>query len=189
MDNPTSPRIPPLPVEERDDVANELIATAAGPDRVGITPNIWTTLVRHPGLFRRWIPFGGKLLAGKIPLRDREIMILRTAWRCRAAYEWAQHSRVARQAGMTDAELVAIVEGPGAAGWSRFEAALLSAVDELHDESSVRDETWATLADVYDEKQLIELPMLIGQYHLVAFTMNTLRFDLEPDAEPFPDVG
>ncbi|MDA3040935.1 MAG: carboxymuconolactone decarboxylase family protein [Actinomycetota bacterium] len=182
------PRILPLGEHERDAFANSLIAEAAGPDRVGITPNIWTTLVRHPGLFRRWIPFGGKLLAGKIPLRDREIMILRTAWRCRVAYEWSQHSKVARAAGLTDAELSRIAEGPNSPGWTPFEAALLRCVDELHDESSVTDETWATLADVYDEKQLIELPMLIGQYHLVAFTMNALRFELEPDAEHFPSV-
>ena len=59
MSSPNNPRIPPLPEDERDDIANELIALAAGPDRIGMTPNIWTTLVRHPGLFRRWIPFGG----------------------------------------------------------------------------------------------------------------------------------
>lgn len=188
MSSPNNPRIPPLPEDERDDIANELIALAAGPDRIGMTPNIWTTLVRHPGLFRRWIPFGGKLLAGKIPLRDRELMILRTAWRCRAEYEWGQHCRVARAAGLSDAELLNIARGPDAPEWNEFEAALLRAVDELHDESCVSDETWATLVDGYDEKQLIELPMLVGQYHLVAFTMNTLRLEHEPGAEPFPDA-
>lgn len=181
-----SPRIPPLPEEERDAVAQELLNAAAGPDRAGITPNIWTTLVRHPGLFRRWIPFGGKLLAGKIPKRDREIMILRSAWRCRCEYEWGQHCRVAREAGMTEEEIRGTAVGPSAPCWTPFEAALLSAVDELHDDSALTDETWSVLAGLYDEKQLIELPMLIGQYHLVAFTMNALRFEHEPDAERFP---
>ena len=81
-----------------------------------------------------------------------------------------------------------IARGPDAPEWNEFEAALLRAVDELHDESCVSDETWATLVDGYDEKQLIELPMLVGQYHLVAFTMNTLRLEHEPGAEPFPDA-
>ena len=182
------PRIPPLPEAERDAFATELLAFAGGPD-CGRTINLWTTLVRHPGLFRRWIPFGGKLLAGKIPARDRELMILRTAWRCRAEYEWGQHCRIARQAGITTDELVRIAQGPDAPGWDPFDAALLRAVDELHDGSRVTDQTWAVLADRYDEKQLIELPMLIGQYHLVAFTMNTLQLEHEAGAEPFPDLG
>ncbi len=182
------PRIPPLPEAERSDFARELLAFAAGPDGGGRTLNLWTTLIRHPGLFRWWIPFGGKILAGKIPVRDRELMVLRTAWRCGAEYEWGQHCRIARQAGITDDELVRIAKGPDAPGWDRFDAALLRAADELHDESCVTDDTWAVLADRYDEKQLIELPMLVGQYHLVAFTMNTLRLEHEAGAERFPDI-
>ena len=187
-DQPGQPRIPPLPEAERDAAASELLAFAAGPDRTGSALNLWTTLVRHPGLFRRWIPFGGKILAGKIPTRDREIVILRTAWRCRAEYEWGQHCRIARQAGITADELLRIARGPTAPGWGRFDAALLRAVDELHNDSRVTDETWAVLADRYDEKQLIELPMLIGQYHLVAFTMNTLQLEHEAGADRFPDL-
>ena len=182
------PRIPPLPEDERDGFARELLDFAGGPDGGGRTPNLWTTLVRHPGLFRHWIPFGGKLLAGKIPTRDRELMILRTAWRCGAEYEWGQHCRIARQAGVTEDELTRIASGPAAPGWDPFDAALLRAVDELHDDSRLTDQTWAVLADRYDTKQLIELPMLIGQYHLVAFTMNTLQLEHEAGADRFPDL-
>ena len=185
---PDQPRIPPLPEAERDAYARELLDLAGGPGGGGRTPNLWTTLVRHPGLFRRWIPFGGKLLAGKIPTRDRELMILRTAWRCGAEYEWGQHCRIARQAGVTDEELTRIARGPAAPGWDAFDAALLRAVDELHDDSRLTDQTWAVLAGRYDTKQLIELPMLIGQYHLVAFTMNTLRLEHEAGADRFPDL-
>ena len=183
-----TPRIPPIPEGERDEVANELLATASGKDRPTRTPNLWTTLVRHPGLFRRWIPFGGKLLAGQIPARDRELMILRTAWRCNTEYEWGQHCQIARDSGVTDEEMVNVARGPDSSEWSAFDAALLRAVDELHDESCITNETWAILAGRYNDKQLIELPMLVGQYHLVAFTMNSLRLEREPGAGQFPDV-
>jgi len=186
---PTVPRISPIPEAERDASANELLANASGEGRPTRTPNLWTTLIRHPGLFRRWIPFGGKLLAGQIPVRDRELMILRTAWRCGAEYEWGQHCQIARNAGITDDELFDIARGPDAPTWDRFDAALIRSVDELHDESYVTDETWAILAERYGEKELIELPMLVGQYHLVAFTMNSLRLDHESGADRFPDVS
>jgi len=87
-----------------------------------------------------------------------------------------------------DDELTRIAMGPAAPGWDPFDAALLRAVDELHDDSRLTDGTWAVLADRYDDKQLIELPMLVGQYHLVAFTMNTLRLEHEAGADRFPDL-
>ena len=90
MAEPERPlRIAPVPPVERTGQVRELLDTA----RVGTGPdaNIFATLVRAPGLFRRWLPFGGKLLAGKLPARDRELLILRTGWNCRAEYEWAQH--------------------------------------------------------------------------------------------------
>ena len=56
---------------------------------------------------------------------------------------------------------------------------LLTAADELHDQSRISDATWAALAARYDEKQLIELPILVGQYHLVAFALNSLGVQVE----------
>jgi len=176
---PSAPRIPPLPESERDDRARELLAQAGGA-AAGAT-NIFTTLVRHPGLFRRWLPFGGKLLAGRLPARDRELLILRTGWNCRSDYEWAQHVRIARAAGLSDEEIARVRQGPGADGWSADDALLLAAADELHSDACLGDATWAALAERYDERQLVEVPMLVGHYHLVAFTLNSLGVQVEDD--------
>jgi 4-carboxymuconolactone decarboxylase len=180
---PTTPRIAPLPPDERDDQARELLASAGTAD--GPTHNIFTTLVRHPGLFRRWLPFGGKLLAGKLPVRDRELLILRTGWRCQAEYEWGHHVLIGRAAGITDEEVRRIQVGADAPGWSALDATLLRAADELHDDSCISDTTWTELADHYDEAQLIEIPMLVGQYHLVSFSLNSLGVQREPDVPGF----
>ena len=176
-----SPRIPPLPQAEQDDQARELLAgvrIADAPDAP--TANIFSTLVRHPGLFRRWLPFGGKLLAGKLPARERELLILRTGWLCQAEYEWAQHRLIAHSVGLSDAEIDRVREGPEASGWEPFDATLLRAADELHAEARISDTTWDALAGRYDERQLIEVPMVVGHYHLVAFTLNSLGVELEP---------
>lgn len=177
---PATPRIPPLAEADRDDQARELLAQAGGP--AAGASNIFATFVRHPGLFRKWLPFGGKLLAGKIPGRDRELVILRTGWNCGSAYEWAQHVRIARASGLSDDEIARVRQGPGAEGWAPFDALLLRAADELHADACVTDATWAALAERYDERQMIELPMLVGHYHLVAFTLNSLGVQVEDDA-------
>ncbi|HEY8527753.1 MAG TPA: carboxymuconolactone decarboxylase family protein [Acidimicrobiales bacterium] len=183
---PSGPRIPPLPEGERDARARELLAGVAV---TGPTTNIFTTLVRHPGLFRHWLPFGGKLLAGKLPVRDRELLILRTSWLCQSEYEWGQHAPLGRRAGLSDDDLARIVAGPDAPGWAPADAALLRAADELHADACITDATWAALAERYDEAQLIEVPMLVGHYHMVAFALNSLGVQLEPGVTGFGEVA
>ncbi len=173
-----TPRIPPLPEAEQDDQARELLTGLSA--QGAPAANIFSTLVRHPGLFRRWLPFGGKLLGGgKLPARDRELLILRTGWLCRAEYEWAQHREISRSLGISDEEIARAREGADAAGWDPFEATLVRAADELHADARISDPTWAALVERYDEQQLIEVPMLVGHYHMVAFTLNTLGVPLE----------
>ena len=99
---PTTPRIPPLAPADRSPSARALLE---GVTVAGSEANIFTTLVRAEGLARRWLPFGGRLLNGKLPARDCELLILRTAWNCQAEYEWAQHVVLARAAGLTDTEI------------------------------------------------------------------------------------
>lgn len=180
---PQTPRIPPLGDDEMNQETSALLEDVRLPNAEAV--NIFATLVRHPGLFRRWMPFAGKLLAGKLSARDRELAILRTAWRCQSEYEWGQHVAIGRTAGLTDDEIHRVVEGPDAPGWSDADAAVLRAADELHDDACVGDQTWELLARQYDERQLIELIMLIGHYHLVAFALNSLGVQREPGVVGF----
>jgi len=182
-DRPAVPRLAPLTRDEQDEQAAALLAGLASPD--GDVLNIFATLVRHPGLFRRWLPFGGKLMAGRLPPRDRELAVLRTGWRCRAEYEWGQHVLIARSVGVTDDEIARVKVGPETPGWDPFDAALLRAADELHDDACLSDATWQVLAGRYDERQLIELLLLIGQYHLVSFALNSLGVPREPGVPGF----
>jgi alkylhydroperoxidase family enzyme len=185
---PPAPRIPPLPPQEQDERARELLSGVrieSAPEAP--TANIFSTLVRHPGLFRRWLPFGGKLLSGKLPSRDRELLILRTGWLCQAEYEWAQHRVIARSVGLSEEEIARVREGPDASGWNAFDAALLHAADELHAAARISDMTWDALGERYDEHQLIEVPMVVGHYHMVAFTLNSLGVPLEQGVTGFPD--
>lgn len=177
-----APRIPPLSPEGQDDQARQFLAGVAP---TAAATNIFTTLVRHPGLFRKWIPFSGKLLSGKLPPRHRELLILRTGWRCRSEYEFGQHTIIGRQVGLTDEEIQRVKDGPDASGWDPFETVLLRAADELHDSGTLSDATWETLAGRYNELQLIEVPMLVGHYHLVSFALNTLRVQREPGVPGF----
>jgi 4-carboxymuconolactone decarboxylase len=179
---PLTPRILPLSPNEQDEQTRELLSKVGDG---GTATNIFTTLVRHPGLFRKWSPFGGKLLAGKLPIRDRELLILRTGWLCQSEYEWGQHSLIAKAHGFSDGELKLITQWPSGDGWNECDAILLEAADQLHNDGCISDTTWAALAERYDDRQLIEVPMLVGQYHLVAFVLNSLGVQREPGVPGF----
>jgi alkylhydroperoxidase family enzyme len=180
------PRLAPLPPDERDDAARELLAQAT---RVGgATVNIFATLVRHPGLFRRWLPFGGKLLAGKLPARDRELLILRTGWLCGSEYEWAQHVGNVGRARDYGLEPVNIAKGPDA-GWDAFEAAILRAADELYRDAVVSDATWKTLSGRFDEGLMMAAVFTASSYRATAMALNAFGVQLEPEDERFPQVA
>jgi 4-carboxymuconolactone decarboxylase len=180
-----APRIPPLPAEGRAPEVEELLSGYRRPD--GSELHIFTTLARHPRLLKRWGAFGGTLLyRGRLSARDRELLILRTGYLTRARYEWGQHVEIGRAAGLGDDEIARVAAGPAAEGWSVDDATLLRAADELHADARIGDATWAALAERYDEQQLIEVCMTVGQYHLVAFTLNSLG--VEPESDDFPEL-
>lgn len=149
--------------------------------------NIFSTLARHEDLFRAWLRLGGFLLgAGLLGARERELLILRTGWNCSAPYEWGQHVRIAEGLGMEREEILRVADGPDADAWSPADAALLRAADELHADSKISQATWDRLAERYDERALIEITMLVGHYHLVAFALNSLEVELDDGLEGLP---
>ncbi len=181
------PRITPLaPHERSDEVARLLEADLAGADRPLGELNLFATFARHPTLFRAWLRLGARLLDGILPARDRELLILRTAFRCRCAYEWDHHVRIGRATGIDTEELERVVEGPGAPGWEPHDAALLRLVDELHDTAEVTDATWAALAGRYGDAEMIEALFLVGEYQMLAFALNGARVARDGDASGAP---
>jgi 4-carboxymuconolactone decarboxylase len=179
----SEPRIPPLPEGERTARQQAVIDDLVS----GPTINIYTTLARHPDAAAAMVNLGRTLRGGRLPARHREVLILRTGWNCQSAYEFAQHRRVALEAGMTLDDVRRIQRGPEAEGWDPFEALLCRAADELHGHHQLTDDTWSQLAECYDEQELIEAVMLIGYYHLVSFALNALGVPLEAGAEAFVD--
>jgi alkylhydroperoxidase family enzyme len=153
---------------------------------VGPTVNIYATLVRHPEAAAAMVNLGRTLRAGRLPARHREILILRTGCNCSSEYELAQHYRAATAIGMTGEDIERLERGPDAPGWDAFEATLCLAADELHVEHVISDQTWTTLSERYDEQQMIEVPMLVGYYHLVSYTLNSLGVPIEEGTPGFP---
>jgi 4-carboxymuconolactone decarboxylase len=171
-------RVPPLAPPERSARQAALVA------RAGAELGVYTTLVRHPDLFADLLPFGQRLLEGStLEPRVRELLILRTAWRCRAPYVWTHHEIAGRGAGLTGDDLVALGTGAVDPG-DPLRAVLLRAADELVAAHRLSDPTWTGLAARFAPEQLIEICLLVGQYVMLAGTLNSLGVRVEPGYSP-----
>ena len=143
-------------------------------------PGVFLTLGRHRRLFWGWLLFAGALMpGGKLPRRETELVILRVATLAGNDYELTQHRRLGRRAGLSAAEIDRVADGPDAEAWTPRERLLLKVTDELHAQRDLSDETWAELRAELDERESIELLMLVGHYTMLATTLTTLR--VRPD--------
>ena len=123
-----------------------------------------------------------------LPLRDKELLILRTAYLSRGDYVWGRHSTgTGRKAGITDEELSRITRGPDAPGWSAFDATLLRTADELHTSRFITDATWKSLATRYNDAQLLEVIFVVGNYTTLTMYHNSVGLALEPGIKGLPD--
>ncbi len=158
-----------------------VVSVVAG--RVGGTrpPHLFLTLGRHRRLFRGWLRFAGRLMPGGVlPRRETELVILRVAHLRGCAYEFEHHVRLGARAGVRVADVERVVEGPSAPGWSARERVVLQAVDELHHRRDLDDDTWRSLAGHLQDREIIELVMLVGHYEMLATTILTLRIQPDP---------
>lgn len=179
MTDAASPRIPP---GDKDDVGalNWIISSVAG--RLGgtTTPNLFLTLGRHRRLFRGWLRFAGRMMpGGRLARRETELAILRVAHLRDCTYEFDHHVHLGRRAGVAPADVERLIAGPDATGWSPRERAILHAVDALHHQRDLDATTWTELRAHLDDRQAIELVMLVGHYEMLATTIAALR--IQPD--------
>lgn len=173
----TQARLEPLEAEAWDEEVQQIMRPFVEADSAY---NIFKTMAHHPALMRRWLVFANHILfKSTLPIRERELVILRIGYLCDAGYEWGQHVQVARKAGMSDAEILTAKSGPETPGLSDLDRALLQATDELHAESHISDATWSALAEHLDKKQLMDLVFTVGQYNLVSMVLNTLGVQLD----------
>ena len=175
-------RVPPAPPDDLSSLARLTSVVAARATR-GEPLRIFTTLGRHRRLFRAWLRFAATLMfRGELSRTDRELVTLRTAWRCGSWYEWVQHVVLARRAGLSADDVERTPQGPAADGWTPRQRALLEAVDEMHDLRVITDRTWHEVSAQLNDRQLVELCLLVGHYEMLALTLNSLGVEPEPSA-------
>ena len=177
-------RLPALPPEERTERQQSLLEEISmvvvdGVRKPREDKAALEILIRHAELYKAHMEVAQKYLSDcEMDIRDRELAILRIAWLSQAPFEWGSHVKIAKRNGVTSEEIERAIEGSSALGWSKRDRAIVRAMEELQLDSMITDDTWADLQEFFNDKKLIELVILAGQYKTVAYYQNSLRLPL-----------
>jgi AhpD family alkylhydroperoxidase len=144
--------------------------------------HLFTALGQRQALFWGWAIYGARLLRGRLPSADTELVILRVAHLRSCEYELQHHRRLAQKRGLDPQTQAAIFSWPEVSDAGQLSArqrALLAATDEFVQERTVSNATWQQLAGHLDRRQLIEFCLLASYYDGLAATMSTLEIPLD----------
>jgi 4-carboxymuconolactone decarboxylase len=189
-------RLPPMPEEKWSPEVREMLLGTR--ERVASLEGgahreptqvlaILRTLAYHPRLMKPFLGFATAIAQqGELSRRDSELLALRASWNSRSDFEWGHHVKYAEAAGLTQAEIARVAEGPEAAGWSDADRDLLRVADQLHARQQIDDALWQRLRTRYDEAELVELPFVVGQYTMLSMVANMTGVELEPGHDPLP---
>jgi len=154
-------------------------------DLWGTPPNLYHCLANHPALVAAWSDFSKALRHGtRTPRALRELVILRGAQLMRSEYEWAQHLKMARKAGVREAQIAALPSWKTSAEFdAREKAALLLA--EAVTQGRVSDEVYAEAMRHFDHHDYVELSITAAFYAMVGRMLDAMGVQLEPDFRDF----
>ena len=166
------------------------LATARVEPDAGRGIAVGRTFGRYPTLNQHWSPRQTFInRTSKLTPHQREMLILRMGWNCRAEYEWAKHVGSVGHARDQGLEPKIIAEGPSASGWDPFEKATLRASDELYRDGVVSDATWRALSEKFDTGLMMSAIFTTSAYRAISMSLNTYGVQLdEVGDERLPQV-
>jgi alkylhydroperoxidase family enzyme len=151
----------------------------------GTPPNLYRGLGNHPKLAAAWTEFSKTLRYDtRTPRALRELVILRGAQVVRSEYEWAQHLKMARKAGITEEQIAALSSFRTSGVFTEKEKSAL-ALAEAVTLGRVSDEVQAEALKHFDMHDYVELCIVAAFYAMVARMLDAMGIQLEPDAKSY----
>jgi 4-carboxymuconolactone decarboxylase len=173
-------RVKLIEPEERPDQSALIERIRKG--RRGTVINVYKTLMHNPDIASVWLDLVN-VVRWKVALDDRlrEIVIVRVGYFNRCPYVVNQHvPELTTPAGLTKAECDAIADWRAAACFSERERAALAYADAMSRDIDVPDAVFDALREHLDEREIVELTVLIGVYNMHTRVGQALQIDPEP---------
>ncbi len=172
-----------IPLVSHDDIPEELKYVWERNATAGQLPNIFRAMANNAPLWRSYLRLGSGLWAQcGLDLPTRELAILRTAILHRSAYEWHQHVRIGRQAGLLDEKIKALHHWRTSDLFSPAEKAMFSYIDASAATEHPSQDIHDGLAAYFPPSTVVGINLLTGFYGMTARFLGAMEVETE---EPF----
>ena len=176
-------RIPALPRSEQRLWQRgflTLIRTLAGETYdytcFGVTARLGKVMPLHTLFFTQLLQHG------RIPGADSERIVIRVAWRGGCQYEYAHHTRMALELGVSRTEIESLTNETDES-WSPRVRAFMLAVDELVATRNLSAHAYQALRRELDDDQILEFATLVGHYVMATMMLSVSGCEIEPGFE------
>jgi alkylhydroperoxidase family enzyme len=162
-------RVPLIKEEDHHELSGLIDTFRAG--RRGRLINIYRMLLNSPALAESWFNHSNAVRwKTMLPGRLREIVIIRMGHLAQCEYVLRQH--------------VPLADWRSSKFFDEGERAALAYTDVMTGDIAVPDAVFAAVKGHFNDRQIVELTVLIGTYNMNARVLRALELDLEPSVPP-----
>lgn len=189
--NEPQARVAPRSTEDLDPAHLAILSRIPGQGLKGegFPRNVLGELMHNPKTLG---PFLDYWVSAKTDLgfsvREQELVILRMGVLYQSDYVWKHHVKVAREFGVTEAEMAALRTGGYAGLASVREQALLRLTDAFVEQRCLPAKLWEETRGLLSPSDFVDLIGLVSQYVLFALTNVCLQVQLEPAVAGLPGI-
>jgi alkylhydroperoxidase family enzyme len=149
----------------------------------GDPPNIFRAMGNNPALLRAYLRISNGLWNHcGLDLQTRELAILRTAILKGSTYEWHQHVRIGRDAGLSDTQINALWDWKTSPEFNDREKAVFAYIDAMHRDEVPHKDIHSRLASHFDAATITGVCLLTAYYAMTATFLAAMEVETE---EPF----
>jgi 4-carboxymuconolactone decarboxylase len=150
--------------------------------RRGNVINVYKIMLHSPDLASVWLDLVNAVRwKTELDGRLREIVIVRVGYLNRCAYVVKQHvPGICVADGLPQEEADTLFDWPASKFFSERERAALAYADAMTQDVDVPDAVFAELQKHFNERQIVELTVLVGTYNMHTRIGQALQIDPEP---------
>ncbi len=170
-------------IEPEDDPSLHDLAQQIRKGRRGTVINVYKVLLHNPALAESWFKHINTVRWGTgLDGRLREVLIIRLGHLTGSAYILRQHvPKLAEEEGLSREQCDALRHWQDTGHFSARERAALAFADSMTESIEVPDAVFEPLRDHFNERQIVELAVLVATYNMHSRILQALEVDLEPD--------
>lgn len=140
------------------------------------------TFAHHPRLAGLFSALNVHLLStNTLPVKLRQIAIMRTAWITGAVYMWSSHLQTSVNCGLSPEMYAPIQNGQDDPYFTPLERVVMLATEELVRNHKIGEGNWQALMAEWNKQQMLDFMFTVGSYAMIAGVMRSTGAERQAD--------